>query len=83
MCKSISILSSFDCTVYAGTYCTLYDGLSPFFPRRHPKKSKKEKIRIKKVVHYIPESVVQYVPDSIVHYIPKYSLIKDLYNKLW
>jgi len=69
MCKSISILSSFDCTVYTGTYCTLYDGLSPFFPPPPSKrKSKKEKIRIKKVVHYIPDSVVQYVPESIVHY---------------
>jgi hypothetical protein len=40
------------------------------------KKSKKEKIHIKKVVHYIPDFVVQYVPESIVHFIPEYS---DIY----
>jgi len=59
-----------DCTVYPGFRCTQYDGLSPFSRRRQ---SKKRKIRIKKVVHYIPESVVQYVPESIVHFIPEYS----------
>jgi len=49
--------------------------MSPFFRRRRTqKKSKKEKINIKKVVHYIPDSGVQYKPESIVHYIPEYSL---------
>jgi ATP-dependent Clp protease, protease subunit len=47
----------------------------PRFSRcRHLKKiRKKEKIRIKKVVHYVPNSVEQYKPESIVHYIPEYS----------
>jgi len=45
-----------------------------FSRRRRQKKLKKRKIRIKKIVHYIPESVVQYKPESIVHYIPEYSL---------
>ena len=49
--------------------------MSPFFRRRRTqKKSKKEKINIKKVVHYIPDSGVQYKPESIVHYIPEYSV---------
>ena len=44
-----------------------------FSAAANQEKSKKRKIRIKKVVHYIPESVVQYVPESIVHFIPEYS----------
>jgi len=55
--------------------------MSPFFRRRRTqKKSKKEKINIKKVVHYIPDSGVQYKPESIVHYIPEYSHFPNSFN---
>jgi len=39
-------------------------------------------MRIKKVVHYIPESAVQYKPESIVHYIPEYSPLMLTDNKI-
>lgn len=67
MCKSISGFSSLHCTLFPGTDCTLYDGMSPLSPPHRQKKLKKEKIRINKIVHYIPDSVVQYEPESVVH----------------